>query len=208
MNGVYPSLAFPAAPSGRPYVAMNMVSTLDGKIYAGHANQPVGLGSAVDKATMRQIESAVDGIMIGHNTLKASPGLWYPAGPRLFVVSGSGEVARTGRFFTDDPSRAEVITSESGPIDFKLVFQQLTQTHNIRTLLVEGGSQLNASLFAHDLVDELFLTLAPVVKLGRDVPTIADGDPLRAEALPKFQLVSSIPVGDELFLRYRRVRAA
>lgn len=205
LTGVYPSLEFPAAPPDRPHVVVNMVSTLDGKIYAGERNQPVGLGSAVDRATMRQIESAVDAIMIGHTTLKASPGLWYPAGPKLFVVSGTGEVDRSGRFFTDDPSRAFVVSGR--PVDFAAVLAGL-RSQAITNLLVEGGGELNASLFAADLVDELFLTLAPKVKLGREVPTIAEGEPLPADQLRRFSLVSMTAVQDEVFLRYRRSYAA
>jgi len=217
LSGIYSDITFPPAPDDRPYVVVNMVSTLDGKIFAGERDELVGLGSAVDKATMRQIESAVDGILIGHTTLKASPGLWYPPGPKLYVVSGSGQVERKGRFFVDDPTRSYVVTTHDVPnalrspgemIDWEFILRTMRHEHGVRVLLGEGGSELNASLFEKDLVDELFLTLAPVVKLGREVPTIAGGKPLLRTDLRRFTLVSAVPSGDELFLRYQRSRAS
>jgi riboflavin biosynthesis pyrimidine reductase len=53
-------------------------------------------------------------------------------------------------------------------------------------------------------VDELFLTIAPKVRLGRDVPTYAGGEALPREAIQRFSLVEHQAVGDEIFLRYRR----
>ena len=73
-------------------------------------------------------------------------------------------------------------------------------------LLVEGGSELNASLLSQDLVDELFWTVSPKVKLGRDVPTYADGESLPREALLNFRLLGNETVGDEVYLRYHRRR--
>ncbi|MFN3962547.1 MAG: dihydrofolate reductase family protein, partial [Fimbriimonadaceae bacterium] len=70
--------------------------------------------------------------------------------------------------------------------------------------LVEGGSEINAEFLRRDLVDELFLTLAPKIRLGRDLPTYAGGDPLPPGHLMNFDLLSCQPIENEVFLRYRR----
>jgi riboflavin biosynthesis pyrimidine reductase len=57
------------------------------------------------------------------------------------------------------------------------------------------------------MVDELFLTLAPKVKLGANLPTYAGGDPLDKEDVLRWRLVGCHPIEDEVFLRYRRDRA-
>ena len=88
-----------------------------------------------------------------------------------------------------------------------MILAVLREGHGLKTLLVEGGSELNASLLSADVVDELFLTLAPKVKLGRETPTLTGGDALARESMRRFRLVSCQPVGDEVFLRYRRERA-
>ncbi|MCH7904823.1 MAG: dihydrofolate reductase family protein [Armatimonadetes bacterium] len=219
--GVYACLQWGAPPEGRPYVVMNMVSTLDGKSVTGERDEPVAdLGSETDHATMRQIEGAVDAVLIGAGSLRATPGLWYAEHLWRIVVTGSGQIPVDGRFFTDAPDRAIVATTASGAarlgqsarteqfpgdqVDIADLLKFLRVELGIVTLLVEGGSELNAQLFSCDCVDELFLTVAPKVKLGRRVPTIADGTPLSAGDMLRFRLVTSKTVGDETFLRYRR----
>ena len=220
-TGVYANLKWGAAPEGRPYVVMNMVSTLDGKSVTGERDQPVAdLGSETDHATMRQIEGAVDAVLIGAGSLRATPGLWYAEHLWRIVVSRSGRIPVDGRFFTDTPDRAIVATTAAGAarlgqsvrteqfhgdhVDVADLLKFLRVELRIETLLVEGGSDLNAQLFSRDCVDELFLTVAPKVKLGERVPTIAGGSPLSAGDMLRFRLVTSKTVGDEMFLRYRR----
>jgi riboflavin biosynthesis pyrimidine reductase len=216
---VYPSLEFPAPPAGRPYVFINMVATIDGKILSGERDENVmDLGSPCDHATMRFIESQAHAVMIGAGSLRSTVGLHYQAGTTRLVVSSSGRLDFSSRFFQGDRDKAWVVTGSRGvgevagraqtfdagdPVDWFKVMAWL-RSAGVERLLVEGGSELNASLLAMDLVDELFLTVAPKVKLGRDVPTYADGEPLPRERLLRYGLVSCLVHGDEVFLRYRR----
>jgi riboflavin biosynthesis pyrimidine reductase len=77
---------------------------------------------------------------------------------------------------------------------------------DVRRVLVEGGSELNAMLLGQDLVDEIFLTVAPKIKMGRQTPTIAGGEPFARAELTNWHLHAHHLVNDELFLRYRRAR--
>lgn len=211
----YPGLAFPTGPEDRPYVAINMVATIDGKILTGERNENVmDLGSKADHAAMREIQAAVDGIMIGAGSLRATKGLWYPSEKARFVVSTSGDIDQDGRFFTDTPDRAYIVGFEGpvkpanfksgGEVNLAAALKKMRAELGIERLLVEGGSELNAALLAENLVDELFLTVAPKVKLGRDIPTYAGGKPLPREAVQNYELVSHIRLENEIFLRYRR----
>ncbi|MBS1723560.1 MAG: dihydrofolate reductase family protein [Armatimonadetes bacterium] len=210
-------------PSGAsPFVAINMVTTIDGKILSGGRDEGVmDLGSPVDHQAMRNIEAACDAVMIGAGTLRATKGLWYDARLTRIVVSPSGNLPYQSRFFTDAPEKAWVLTSEVGesavpsnvqriatkePIEWPGVLERLGNELGVRRLLVEGGSELNASLLAQDVVDELFWTVAPKVRLGRNIPTYADGEPFPRHGLLKFSLVSNLVIDDEVFLRYRRSR--
>lgn len=222
-EGVYPRLELGPAPTGRPFVCINMVATIDGKTVTGGRNEHVqDLGSDTDHATMRQIEAACDAVLVGAGSMRATKGMWFPKGVLRVVATASGDVPPDRRFFTDDPGAAFVATTSRGAasvppglktivcgedsIDWHSLLKELKETHGVKLLLLEGGSEINASLLAHDLVDELFLTVAPKVKLGRGVPTYAGGDPLPREALLGFNIVSSQTVGDEIFVRYRRDR--
>lgn len=203
----------------RPFVSMNMVATIDGKILSGKRDEHVmDLGSSVDHATMRAIENAHDAVLIGAGSLRATPGLWYPKRLKRFVVTRSGSIDVQSRFFTDAPDDAYVVfagpVAPSGVltlpypsgIDWEDLLHRMRHELGVRRLLVEGGSETNAEFLSRDLVDELFLTVAPKVKLGRDVPTYAGGDPLPRNGLLDFELAACETVGDEVFLRYRRSR--
>jgi riboflavin biosynthesis pyrimidine reductase len=217
LEGVYPDLKFGPAPPDRPRVYINMVATIDGKTVSGERDEPVqDIGSDLDHATMRQIERASDGVMIGAGSLRATKGIHYPAGLWRYVLTESGDVPTDRRFFSDDPSRAYVVAPRGAAVppglnvleggDLRLVLSRIRAEHGVERLLVEGGSEINASFLALDLVDELFLTIAPKVKLGRSVPTFAGGDPLPRAQMLRFELVSCVPVEGEIFVRYARNR--
>ncbi len=60
----------------------------------------------------------------------------------------------------------------------------------VRSLLVEGGGTILASLFALDLVDELTLYVAPRILGGAAAPTPADGLGFPLDLAPRLQLLS------------------
>lgn len=220
----YRSLSFPEPPHDRPTILINMVATIDGKTVSGlREGHVMDLGSRVDHLVMRSIESACDAVMIGAGTLRATPGLWYDRRLIRLVVSATGELDYSNRFFTDAPEKALVVTGQKGAkrvpegiltialgngrADLREVVSEIRGKLGVKTLLVEGGSELNAQLLREDLVDELFLTVAPKVKLGRLVPTYAGGEPLPGRIMWDFELVEFHQVENEVFLRYRRKRA-
>jgi len=95
--------------------------------------------------------------------------------------------------------------SRGATVDFASVLTRLQAEHGVRRLLVEGGGELNAALFEAGLVDEVHLTLCPLLMGGRAAPTLADGAgiPRLADA-PRFTLAARRARGAELFLTYRR----
>ena len=74
------------------------------------------------------------------------------------------------------------------------------RARGIRALLCEGGPTLNRALLAAGLVDELFLTLSPLLAGNKDAPRIVEGDDLPAAA--RLQLEWVLHHDDELYLRY------
>jgi riboflavin biosynthesis pyrimidine reductase len=199
-----------------------MVTTIDGKIVTGERGEPVqDLGSDVDHLMMRRIQSSVDAVLIGAENQRTTPKLWYRKELIRIVVTRSGNVLYPSRFFDDAPEMAIVMCPRSAtlpdlPLGVKVLrfgeeslmweaaMEHLADVENISTLLVEGGSEVNAQLLEQGLPDELFLTIAPKIKLGADVPTYADGVALPRERVQEFLLLESHVYGDEVFLRYRR----
>jgi riboflavin biosynthesis pyrimidine reductase len=220
-GGVWNAIEFPRAPDSRPYTFINMVTTIDGKIITGDRGEPVqDLGSPVDHATMRQIQESADAVLIGGGAQRSSPKITYPPHLLRFAATRSGDLLYASRFFEDNPAKAVVLAPASATvppgvnelrsgdtsIDWRHALSEIRSRHGIRRLLVEGGSDINSELLALDVIDELFLTVAPKIKLGKDVPTYADGDPLPRELVQKYELLDSRIAGSEAFLRYRRRR--
>ena len=102
---------------------------------------------------------------------------------------------------------AEVIVAGSETVDFAAALKRLRAKWRIRRLLCEGGGALNDALFRADLIDELHLTVCPLVIGGSHAPTISDG--LGIEQLTdarRFHLTRRKQTGGELFLTYHRNR--
>ena len=87
--------------------------------------------------------------------------------------------------------------------DWVAVLAELHQA-GITRLLLMGGGQLVATLARLDLIDELRLTICPLLLGGSQAPTICDGDGFSLDQAPWFELVSAKPAADEIFLHYRR----
>ena len=62
------------------------------------------------------------------------------------------------------------------------VMRHLRNLHGVRTVLCEGGPTIFGALLQEDLVDELFLTLAPKLAGGGRGPTISSGPQLATPA--------------------------
>src|SRR5713226_2231808 len=56
---------------GRPYLALNMVATVDGR--AAVNGSAVGIGSAADKRLMRELRAEADVVLHGAGTVRADP---------------------------------------------------------------------------------------------------------------------------------------
>ena len=99
---------------------------------------------------------------------------------------------------------AEVKICGAQEIDFRTALRWLRKKWGVKRLLCEGGGELNDALFRAGLVNELHLTVCPLIFGGRAAPTIADG--LGAGSLARaarLELQSAQRLGKELFLVYR-----
>jgi 2,5-diamino-6-(ribosylamino)-4(3H)-pyrimidinone 5'-phosphate reductase len=149
-----------------------------------------------------------------------------PECPIRIIASGSGRIRPDARIFLDSRSPLIVLTTRRASarsvqrleargalvhpcgfkhLDLPRALRWLHARWHVRRLLVEGGGELNASLFRSGLVDELHLTLCPVIVGGRKAPTLAEGpNPRTLDDAFSLILVGRRRVGDELFLTFRR----
>jgi 2,5-diamino-6-(ribosylamino)-4(3H)-pyrimidinone 5'-phosphate reductase len=233
VSAVYEDLALPPTRRGdvaRPYVALNMVSSVDGKTATG--GKTAGLGSRIDRQTMRTLRSRADAVMIGAGTLRAeklSLGLDQAdtEPPLGIIVTGTGDVPLAEHLIVTEEQEVLVLVSEAAPnrvverlrrfsqvmtapadsngaIDLRSAMRILRAEWGIESLVLEGGPGLNHALISRHLVDELFHTIAPELLGGTSAETLTllRGPALPALDRPVLELVSIHLADGELFLRY------
>lgn len=87
-------------------------------------------------------------------------------------------------------------------IDWSQVFTLFEQA-NFKRLAVLGGGQLVASLLAVDCVDEMLLTVCPLILGGKTAPSPVQGNGWLEGVAPRLELLSADVKGQEVFLHYR-----
>lgn len=98
----------------------------------------------------------------------------------------------------------DVYVSEENEIDFPRALSWLKEKWQVNKLLCEGGGELSDGLFRAGLVDELHLTISPLILGGRKAPTLAEGrGHEHLSDATSLELKASKRIGDEMFLVYR-----
>ena len=140
-----------------------------------------------------------------------------PEHPPLAIVSRELDLDPGAPVFTSAPVRPLVVTSRRAPridrfegvadvieagehvVDLAEALHALGE-RGLSRVLCEGGPSLFSALLAADLVDELFVTIAPRLE-GGDGPRIAHGETAAVRMMRLDQVLRS---GDTLLLRYAR----
>jgi len=219
------------APPDRPYLGVNMVSSLDGKATLDWRTR--GLSTDVDRRLFHHLRTQADAVMVGAGTARAerygritkndelrqkrvNEGLVPDA--LAVVVSGRLDLPPDLPLLNEPDQRVVIATGSDeelpgleGEVEYARVgddlprlMAYLKERHGVRSVLCEGGPTLNSFLFAADLVDELFLTLNPKVIGGAAALTIVAGRELVEPLEPG--LVSIAEVDSELYTRWRFTR--
>jgi riboflavin-specific deaminase-like protein len=146
------------------------------------------------------------------------------------VVSGSGTLSPRAEIFRHRFSPLIILVTEragkirierlkkmgaiveicgESELDFTYALRWLRKQWNVTRLLCEGGGEINGALFREDLVDQIYLTLCPIIFGGRGAPTMADGIGVdKLEKATRLKLNALERVGGELFLVYSVVRGS
>lgn len=135
----------------------------------------------------------------------AHPGLAGADVPALLVTTHAGRE----RFDASQPG-LEVVEAGSERVEPDALVDEL-ERRGFGLVLCEGGPHLLGTLLERDLVDELFLTVAPQIagrSHGAPRLGLVEGLAFSVADAPWWRLVSLARSGEHLFLRYRRRRGA
>ena len=213
----------------RPHVIAAMIESADGR--AAVQGRSVGLGHPADRALLRGLRAAADAVLVGTATVRAEryanlldtdqvaarevAGL--AARPLIAMSTRSGDVPwEVGLFAEPDTDLAlycGVPVSPPGDVAANLVVHEVSEPaevlaslrrdHGAALVLCEGGPRLLRALVAEDLLDELLLTVAPLLAAG-EAPTPLSGPALDPPA--RMTLAAAWQAGDHVFLHYVKQR--
>jgi riboflavin-specific deaminase-like protein len=216
------------APPDRPYLVLNMVSTLDGKATIDWRTK--GLSTELDRQLFHHLRAQADAVMVGAGTARTErygrmakseelrdkrqrEGL--ARDPLAVVISGRLDLPADLPLLSE-PEQTVLIATASDAVlpgvgdqveyarvgdDLPLLMARLREEYGIRSVLCEGGPTLNSFLLAAGLVDELFLTLHPKLAGGAAALTIVAGRELVEPV--ELSLLSVAEGEGDLFTRWR-----
>lgn len=130
------------------------------------------------------------------NVFKTEPGA---AGP-ILIFSTTRMPRRNQKWLRE---KAAVHLNTTGAVDLPWMLRQLRREYNVRSVACEGGAKLFRGLVERGLVDQLNVTIAPLLFGGGDAPTLTG---MTKEFLPasvRCSLRDMRVIGNECFLTYR-----
>ena len=182
---------------GRPWVGVCMIASLDGSTVVG--GRSGGLSNPNDAAVLATLRRAADAILVGASTVRQE-GYGPPKKPgqRIGVVTAIGGVDPTTELFRSgagflimpedgppDPAGPdgpiEVVRAGLGRVDLPAALGRLDGVVEAPAFIqAEGGPRLNGSLLDADCVDELNLTVSPVLAGGDGLRVTSGAAPTTA----------------------------
>ena len=214
----------------RPHVILNAGVTADGKIATRTGDSAIS--SKEDLERVHRIRESVDSIMVGIGTvLLDDPRLSIhkiasdAENPIRVVADSRARIPLTARMFNEKGTtiiavsakadkervrkieeRAEVYVCGAERVDLKCLMRKLYR-RGVRTLLLEGGGNLNYGMLRSGLVDEVRFAIAPRLVGGHGAVSLMEGQgfPTVAEGV-ELELLKHYSLGRDLILEYRVVR--
>jgi 2,5-diamino-6-(ribosylamino)-4(3H)-pyrimidinone 5'-phosphate reductase len=211
----------------RPRVTLVSEVTVDGKLTitkGASSKLLMQFMSHEAEIMLHQIRASSDAIMVGANTIRIDNSFLtvrYVEGknPLRVIPSSKGELPPDSNIFSPDAKTIIAVSekatkescrilSEKGAIvevcgydkvDLRKLMELLYCKHNIRQLMIEGGSTLNGYMFRQDLIDDLILIHLPFIAGGEDTPSLVTGlNPVNVNEMLKLELNRHYLAGENL----------
>lgn len=202
---------------GEQRVVAVMIASADGR--TAIENTSTGLGHPADTALLRAVRTAAEVILVGAGTLVAEGyanllddeqrvervAAGRAPHPAVVTISRRLDIPDVAIAHEDVPFVVYSEASKGGPGEVRtlpsVTLQAVLDDLGPVAVLCEGGPRLLHQLAAANLLDEILVTVAPLITGGASTGLLAGG------ALPEpleLDLVDVARADDHLFLHYRR----
>ena len=99
-----------------------------------------------------------------------------------------------------------ILAGKGDKVDLRKLMP-LLKSLEIDTILLEGGGNLNWSFIEYDLVDEIRITVAPLIVGGMGATSLVEGIGFNKMGdAPKFKLLKVSHRNNYVVLKYRRLK--
>ncbi len=182
----------------KPLVRIVCAISVDGKLASieGYSS----FSSRQDRERLFKLREEADAVIVGANTILNDNPLLTSRGKRnpiRVVIDGQLKIPLNARVVTDKSALTIVATTakaeqskiarlrEKGVevwilgvarVDLKKLISKLAARYECKVIQVEGGGRTNWEFLKEGLIDELQLTIAPIILGGERAPTLVDGE--------------------------------
>jgi len=211
----------------RPRVILSAAMSLDGKIATKTGDSE--LSSKQDKVRIHKLRSKVDAILVGSNTVKRDDPLLtvrYVKGknPLRIVLDSKATINQKSQIIrtckkiptivavSKKASRQNISKLKKHPLEIMIIGENRVNIKSllkslskkkIKTLLVEGGGNVNWEFIKLGLVDELIVTITPYLVGGQNAITLVEGEGFsHIHKSTKLKLKKICQLGNEIVLHY------
>ena len=216
-----------AADGERPVLGLNMIASVDGRITIDGRSTP--LSNPADRALFHALRARSDAVMVAAGTARAErygPTIRNERTRAARVARGEREqpiavvVTRTVDLgpelplLSDPASHVVVVTASDRELPpcaahveylrtatLREALEELASVYGVRRVICEGGPKLNSTLAEESLIDELFLSVSPLLVGGGDATILADS---QLDERQQLELLSLLEHQDALYAHYAR----
>jgi len=201
----------------RPFVALKMAITLDGKI-ADTLGKSKWITDESSRVFVHKLRGEYDAILVGSGTvMRDDPELtprevFSERMPLRVVISGEGNIAFSAKIFDTKVAPTLLITSSNPVVPEGVLVKRVSNINvseileilkdfGVQSVLVEGGSKVFTMFLKSGLVDKIYVFLSPSV-MGGGLEFFAEN--LGLERRLKFKVEEVLNLGKDILIIMRR----
>ena len=210
----------------KPFVLLNSAMTVDGKIAT--ENSSMKISGEQDLIRVHELRKKYDAIMVGINTVIVdNPKLTIHKikapkkdNPIRIIIDSKGRTPSDALVLNND-AKTIIIVSKKAPkknleklekkcdilvcgneqVNLKEAMRKL-YLEGIHSILLEGGSTLNFSMFKEGLIDEVSICIGSKILGGSTSKTFVDGEGFEPENCVKLELKNIEKIDNDVVLSY------